>query len=104
MEAYDEEHKIMVQIVDNEFIVNQNRIFRKTLSPDKHSLTVIGENNEEVLNVRFLNPSAISILADFYLPNGTRVQLTPRGWRIGHGALMSNTCSASAWGADIFVP
>jgi hypothetical protein len=103
LEAYDQQRKIMVQIVDNEFTVNPNRIFRKILSGDKHSLKVIGESNEEVLDVRFLNPSAISILTDFYLPNGVRVHITADEWRLGLGPLQSHICFAGN-GADIGFP
>jgi hypothetical protein len=93
----------MVQIADNEFIVNPNRIFRKIVSEDKHGLRVIGESNEEVLNIRFLNPTAISILTDFYLPNGVRIHITPTEWHLGTGPSHSSICF-SGKGADIGMP
>lgn len=67
-QVYDSDGKIIIEIQDNEFRINQNNYFRAE-RPDTSTLRVYDQNNKEVLNVRFLNPKHIQITGIFKLPN-----------------------------------
>ncbi|HEY0375986.1 MAG TPA: hypothetical protein VGC87_03430 [Pyrinomonadaceae bacterium] len=67
-QVFSEDGRIIAEIEDNEFHVNPNNYF-KVKRPDESTLIVYDQQNNPVLNVRYLNPSAIKILGVFHSPN-----------------------------------
>ncbi len=57
---FDEDGKIVAEITDNEFSINRNNFFEKK-RPDRSSLIVRDQKGVEVLNVRYVNSSAIKV-------------------------------------------
>src|SRR4026209_2224471 len=64
-EVYDENGALIVQINKGAFEINRNNFYR-TEHPDPHSLLVINQRNELAVNVRFLNPRAITVTGHFH--------------------------------------
>lgn len=63
----DSRNQLVVRIVDNEFqAIPQNAFNPK--QPDKHSLLVRDADGIEVLNLRFLNPTAMRLVGRFQVP------------------------------------
>ena len=63
----DSKNQLVVRVIDNEFqAIPQNAFNPK--QPDKHSLFVRDADGIEVLNVRFLNPTAMRIVGRFQMP------------------------------------
>jgi hypothetical protein len=63
-QVFSADGRIVAEIRDNQFEINRNNFFRRA-RPDKHTLIVYDQQNTEVLNIRFLNRSAIQILGIF---------------------------------------
>jgi hypothetical protein len=59
--------KLIARIEKNKFTVNVPNIFRQR-RPDSHSLIVEDLYGKEVLNIRYLNPRALRIKANLWLP------------------------------------
>jgi hypothetical protein len=79
---FDQRGAIVAEIVKNEFTINRNNFF-KIIRKDRSDLTVINQQNEEVLNVRYLNPSAIKFRGVFYHPRlPSPVIITDESYRI----------------------
>ncbi len=60
--------RILAEIRDGEFYLNQNNMFRME-RPDPHTLIVIDQNGREALRVRFLNPKAVQLTGHLELPD-----------------------------------
>jgi hypothetical protein len=86
-QVFSEDGRIVAAIRDNEFHINQNNYFYKK-SPDRHTLVIYAQNNEEVLNVRFLNALAISILGVFRCPGHEPVVVQPEAILVGRRPFM----------------
>lgn len=59
------DNKVVAIIIDNEFYKNPLNYFRREARRDRHTLKVYDQENREVLNVRYLNPSAIKVTGIF---------------------------------------
>lgn len=59
---FSQDGRIVAELKRNQFFINPSNYFRKEISSDGHSLAVYDQNDFEVLNVRFLNPTTISFL------------------------------------------
>lgn len=71
--------KILAQIVNNEFFLNPNNLFRME-RPDRHTLIVYDQEGDQRLYVRFLNQRAIRILGKLEYPNcPSRLEITEAG-------------------------
>ena len=78
---FDTDGKIICWIDKNRFYPNSEKIFRMDRTP--HRLTVFNDEARMVLDVKYINDHAISLLGDFYLRGGTRVLITPDRQEIG---------------------
>jgi len=54
---FDAEGKIIADIEDDEFTINQNNYFKRK-RPDASTLIVYDQYDQPVLNIRYLNPAA----------------------------------------------
>lgn len=61
-------NKVVAQITENEFYVNPDNFFRMRRD-DWHTLEVVDQVGNQVLYVRYLNPTTIKVLGSFYIPN-----------------------------------
>lgn len=89
-EIYDVYGKIIAEIKNNEFTINQNNFFRRE-RPDKSTLIVYDQYNVEVLNIRYLNPSAIKVLGTFRYKNRPPVVIRENEMEFG-GGIISGDC------------
>jgi hypothetical protein len=71
------DHRIIAEIVDNEFFLNPNNYFRKE-RPSKSELVVYDQTGAEALRMHYLNPKAIKLKAKFGTPRGL-VQFGEKG-------------------------
>jgi hypothetical protein len=77
--------RIVAEIRDNEFYLNQNNMFRMK-RPDRHRLIVYDQEERECLNAHFLNPKAVMIKGHFELPEcPCRIGVTESGIFFEHG-------------------
>ena len=60
MNVRSEDGRVIAKFEKGEFIINQNNFLEMRRS-DRSSLQIIDQHNNEVLNVRYFNPQAISI-------------------------------------------
>ena len=60
--------RIVAEIIDNEFHINPNNYYRRE-RPDVSSLTVYDQEGNAVLNVHYINATAIKILGVFNSPD-----------------------------------
>ena len=93
MEIYDETEHIVVEIKKNEFrVAHPPAIFKKE-SKDKSSLVVvIPYHNKEVLNLRYLNPTAIQIRGSFRYPGVPPIEIDEQGTLRSMGLTFRRTC------------
>jgi len=84
------DNKVVAQITNNEFYVNPNNYF-KMYRPDWHTLIVKEPGGREVLNVYYMNPSAMKILGSFYNPGSSPAIIEENQQVIG-GVTYSNAC------------
>jgi hypothetical protein len=71
---YSRDKRIVAEIRDNQFQINPNNYFHRE-RPNKHTLVVYDQEGEEVLNVDYLNPSAVQITGRFFYPNKAPVMI-----------------------------
>jgi hypothetical protein len=75
----DKENQPICRIIDNEFQCYYERAFNPE-QPDPHSLVVRNESGDQVLNLRFLNPTSVRIIGRFQIPGFSNpVLITPAG-------------------------
>lgn len=65
-EIFGADHRIIARIDKNNFRVNPNNYFQ--VENDKHTLTVIDQQNREVLFLRYMNRHDIRLRAYLYFP------------------------------------
>ncbi len=100
-DIYDENENIIVSIRDNAFTV-ANDVFQ-VQRPDKSTLiVVIRRRKERVLDVRFLNKTAIRIWGHFRYPGARELVVTGEEIRVGDQFRMrgSGNCAVNAGRAD----
>ena len=65
--VFGDDGRIIARIDNNKFKRNEHTTFEQ-IRPDEHTLIVHDDKDNEVLNIRYLNPSAIKILGVFSYP------------------------------------
>jgi hypothetical protein len=80
--VYSKDHRIVAEIVDNEFHINPNNYFRKT-RPDKYTLLVYDQQRRIILNIRYMNTRAIKLLGIFNSPGRPEVVIREKEIRVG---------------------
>jgi hypothetical protein len=86
----DSKNNYIARVIDNEFQINPINAFNPK-QPDKHSLVVRDIDGVEVLHIRYLNPTAISVLGRFWLPRVSEpILILPEGLRLPGGSRLSN--------------
>lgn len=87
---FSDDGRIVAELKDNKFFVNPNNYFRME-RPNKHTLIVYDQQDNQTLNVEFLNPSTIKLLCRFYLPNRPTIIINEDFLNFGWG-IISNSC------------
>ena len=83
--------KIIAELNKNRFHINRNNFFRRE-RPDRSTLIVYDGEKRQVLNIRYLNPSAVKILGIFHAPGHRPVSIEEEKQNLG-GLTMSRYCS-----------
>lgn len=90
MDVRDKDNKVIVQLDSDGFHVNPNNYYKMHRS-DRSSLTVTDQENNQVLDVHYVNPQAITVDGVLHV-HGQEVRLARRG--------LSNSCFAVALNGD----
>ncbi len=90
MDVRDKDNKVIVQLDSEGFHVNPNNYYKMRRS-DRSSLSVTDQENNQVLDVQYLNPGAISVDGILHV-HGQEVRLARRG--------LANNCYVVALNAD----
>ena len=72
--VFSPDRRIVATVEKNNVTVNPNNTFKRKIG--KHTLLVVDELNQEVLNVDFVNPHLMMIDGLFYSPAYGRIDLT----------------------------
>jgi hypothetical protein len=92
LDVFDQHENIIAEIDHNHFTVNPNNYFEK-IQKDKSSLIVISQNKKEkVLDIHYLNPSAIKILGKFRYPGIQPIESTDNGLNIFGAYYSDHSC------------
>ncbi len=86
---FSRDGKIVAELKDNKFDINPNNHFRME-RPDDHILIVYDQEDKQILNVEYLNPSAMKLLRKFYLPNRPPI-IIDEEWQDFGGLKLSRT-------------
>ena len=70
VKIFGKDGRIVAELRNNEFSINPNNYFRKE-RPDKSTLIVYDQEDNKVLDVRFLNSTTIRFLGILNYPNST---------------------------------
>jgi len=65
--TFSEDGKVIAEIVDNRFYVNQNNFFRLD-RPDNHSLVVYDVRDRKVMDITYINSRSVRVLGVFQVP------------------------------------
>lgn len=65
--TFSEDGKIIAEIIDNRFYINQGNVFRME-RPDTHSIAIYDVKDRKVLDVRYLNSHSVRVLGIFQVP------------------------------------
>jgi len=87
---FNRDNRIVGELKDNRFYINPNNYFRIE-RPNEHSLIVYDQEDNQAINVEFLNPSTIRLLGRFYLPNRRPIIIDEERQTFG-GTEMSGNC------------
>lgn len=87
---FSKDGKIVAELKDNKFQVNPNNYFRIE-RPNYHILIVFDQENNQAINVEYINPSVIKLLGKFYLPNKPPIIINEESQNFG-GMDLSNIC------------
>lgn len=82
-EVFSPNGQIVAEIQKNAFLLNPNNYFRK-VRPDWHTLRILDLQNQEVLNVDFINGSYVRI-DGIFSSSGQAVRATPDFLGFGKG-------------------
>lgn len=98
---FDKKGDVIAVLENNRIIANPENIFR--MKKDKHSLIIRDKRNLEVLNIRYINPSAFTLTGRLYLPDGREVEITTNTIRDG-GRLLTgfSTLQTPGTGGGLF--
>ena len=81
---FSEDGEIVAKIVKNKVYVNKANMTYWMREQTASHLTVFNKQNKIVIDVSYLNPSAVSILGDFYLRNKLPVVIEPHRFVLGN--------------------
>ena len=87
---FSDDGRIVAELKRNQFFINPNNYFRIE-KPNDHILIVYDQQNNQILNVHFLNSSVIKMLGRFYLPNRPPI-IIDEDWQTFGGLRMSGNC------------
>ena len=74
---FSKDGEVIAKIVKNKVYVNKANMTYWMREQTDNRLTVFNKQNKIVIDVVYLNPSAVAILGDFYLRNGFPVIIEP---------------------------
>ncbi len=95
MDIFDESENIVAEIDHNHFTVNPNNYFKLTYSQNLSRLSIqIAHRNEKVLDLDYLNPSAVRILGVFRYRYALPVVSTRSALFIGTNQWSGGSCFA----------
>jgi hypothetical protein len=97
LEIWDSEDKIIVEVQNNNFSINQGNYYKR--ERDWNSLSVYDSHKERVLFVKYLNPSALRILGTFRY-QGKKLVIDDDKWQHEKG-IIQGYCSHDNAGAAI---
>jgi hypothetical protein len=104
MDVYNDKGDILAEIKDNFFTINPNNYF-KISHPDGslRSLSVqIPHEKQEVLNIRYINPTTVMVLGVFHFKVGMEpLILDPEGMRLDGHPPTAKGCFGNTGIADI---
>jgi hypothetical protein len=92
--------QLIAQIVDNEFFINPHNSFQ-IKGGSTSSLVVYSNQGERILDVEFVNPTAIKILGTFFGTRGTKIIISEDRSVFVSGTVtfdMSGNCLAAVGG------
>lgn len=96
---FSEDGKIVAELKENQFHINQNNYFRLE-RPSDHALVIYDQKGNESLNIHFINPTVIKLTGKFYLPKHPPVIITEDYQLFGNNIRMSS-CSFGQSRVDI---
>jgi hypothetical protein len=80
LRLFDVDGKELAEISDNEFNITNRALATHKPRPDRSTLVVYNEADQEVLNIRYLNPTALRVTGVFYF-DSKRLPLFPSNWQ-----------------------
>lgn len=86
---FSRDGKIIAELRDNKFDINPNNYFHIE-RPNEHILIVYDQEAKQILNIEYLNPSAMKLLGKFYLPNRPPI-IIDEEWQNFGGIKLSKT-------------
>ena len=82
LQVLGQDRTMIAELRKNTFTINPEHGVRRDPA-DAHHLVVYDKFHHEVLNLSYLNPSAVKISGEFYTPRGTRVLVSDKDMRVG---------------------
>jgi hypothetical protein len=95
---YSRDKKIVAELKENKFFINPNNYFRVEY-PDESSLIVYDQEGIQILNVDYLNKTAIKLLGTIYIPNRDTIVIGEEAQKFGN--MNFSNCSFYNNGVDI---
>lgn len=99
---FSKDGKIVAELEGNTFTINQNNYY-KIERPNYHTLIVYDQENNQILNIEYLNPVVIKILGIFYSPNRPPIIINEELQIIGNLRL-SKVCLGDTVAGGINLP
>ena len=97
LRLFDDRNDIIVRDDNGSIWVNPTVRIKK---PDKSTLVVYDHNDDEVLNLRFLNPGALSVQGKFYRRNAPPLVINNGADQSGSN-MIGHMCLGDSYGPDI---
>jgi hypothetical protein len=94
LRVFDSKNEIIARIDERGFWIHPNS---RKLRPDRSTLIVYDSDDRQVLNLRFLNPTTISITG-LFRSRGSAVLIDDQGILVGWGNRISRSCAFSVGG------
>jgi len=86
---FSRDGKIVAELKDNKFQVNPNNYFRIE-RPNYHTLIVFDQENNQTINIKYINPAVIKFLGRFYLPNRPPIIINEDSQKFGNMSMSGN--------------
>jgi hypothetical protein len=101
VDIFGADDRVIASIEKNKFRVNQNN-YLEMERKDRSSLRVVDQYKNEVLNIRYLNPSAIKLKAILRYPGYKTIDITDKEQYYGNET-QSGICMGESINADIYL-